>query len=87
MSVDDFFQTTPEIDPKQVTAGRKRKAATTTKENQTDLKKRARLYCKCPEQWRAVSRYNPKRLEEFCMEQEFMNQKELYDSIFGLFTA
>ena len=83
MSVDDFFETVDtktDSEPKPV-AGRKRKAA--IKEDQTDLKKRARLYCKCPEQWRAVSRYNPKRLEEFCMEQEFLNQKELYDSIFG----
>ena len=86
MGVDEFFQTDEtknDNEPKQVTGTRKRKATTTTKEDQTELKKRARLYCKFPEQWQAVSKYNTKRLEEFCMEQEFMNQKELYDSIFG----
>ena len=83
MSVDDFFEKIDNEQPKQVTAGKKRKAVTVTKEDHTDLKKRARLYCKCPEQWKAVSRYNTKRLEEFCTEQEFTNQKELYNSIFG----
>ena len=85
MSVDDFFQseeTKIDTAPKQVTTGKKRKAIT-NKEATNDLRQKARLYCKCPQQWRSVSRYNTKRLEEFVEEQEYNNQSALYESVFG----
>jgi hypothetical protein len=84
MGVDEFFQEEKtDSEPKQVTGARKRKAVTTTKEDTTDLRQKARLYCKCSEQWRTVSRYNSKRLLEFIEEQEYNNQSTLYESVFG----
>ena len=41
------------------------------------------MYCKCPEQWKAISRYSPKRLSEFINEREFDNQQQLYETIFS----
>lgn len=49
---------------------------------ETELRKRARFYCKSPEQWRAVSKYAPKRLEEFCQEKDFEAKKEFQTSFF-----
>jgi hypothetical protein len=83
MSVDEFIATPADVttgtsDGTPLRVTRKRKAT-----NHDELKKRARLHCKCPEQWKSVSRYNPKRLEEFVQERDFMNTQQLYDSIFG----
>ena len=80
-NVEEFFSTQKLDEPAQVT-GKKRKRQTIQPELD-ELKKKARLYCTCPEQWRVVSRYNPKRLGEFCEEQEFLKNRQLYYSIFG----
>ena len=45
------------------------------------LRKRARFYVKSPEQWRVVSKYAPKRLEEFVQEKDFENKKEFQKSV------
>lgn len=45
------------------------------------LRKRARFYVKSPEQWRVVSKYAPKRLEEFVQEKDFENKKEFQNSV------
>ena len=76
--VEEFFSTPDE--PAQVAGTKKRKRQNIQDD---ELKKKARLYCTCPEQWRVVSRYNPKRLGEFVEEQEFLKNRQLYDSIFG----
>ena len=47
------------------------------------LKQKARLYCKCPEQWKIVSRYNAQRLKEFVDEREFQQQSELHNTVFN----
>ena len=43
------------------------------------LKQRARFDCTSTEQWRVVSHYNPKRLEEFCQEKDFETNSQLKD--------
>lgn len=62
-------------------ANKKRKTADTQAAD--NLKQKARLHCKCPEQWRSVSKYNPKRMTEFVQEQEFNQQQALYESLFS----
>lgn len=47
------------------------------------LKQRARVYVKCPEQWKCIGRYNAKRLTEWLEEQEFSQSKALHASVFG----
>ena len=71
---------TPQVVVKHGT--KRKKKSVEDKENTEDLKRRARLYCKCPEQWRSISRYAPKRLEEFCQEQEFNRDEKMYNGIY-----
>ena len=83
--IEQFFDnstTTPEPQPVTASARTKKRKKPTNDENHT-LKKRARFFCKCPEQWRSVSRYSQQRMEQFVQEQEFMNDQAMYDSIFG----
>ena len=47
------------------------------------LKQKARLYSKCPEQWKIVSKYNSQRLKEFVDEREFQQQSELHNTVFN----
>ena len=84
-TVDDYFvEPNSSVDPVVVTKKRKLSSTDSTKRNEfDDLKKRARLFCKCPEQWRSVSRYNPKRLREFVDEQSWTQEQALHGSIFG----
>ena len=84
VTVNDFLpQATTDAAPAVVTkGGKKRKRTEDDKTNTDELKKRARLFCKCPEQWRSVSKYNPKRLEEFVNEQTFSQDQVLYDGVF-----
>ena len=49
----------------------------------TTLKQKARLYCTCPQQWKSVSRYSQKRMEEFINEKDFERQQQIYTSVFG----
>lgn len=85
MQVDDYMapttQETPSID--EVKTTKKRKRATHSEPDLETLRGKARLYCRCPEQWRSVSRYTHKRLREWVEEQEYSQQRELQDSIFG----
>ena len=83
--VEQFFSPTekPDEEPGAKVTGKRKRDPTTKKEDHDQLKKRARLFCKFPEQWKAVSKYNPKRIEEFCIEQQYMSDQLLHDSIFG----
>jgi hypothetical protein len=84
-AINDFLpSSTDDVMPAVVVkngAKRKRKAIE-DKDGLDELKRQARLYCKCPEQWRSVSRYAPKRLAEFCQEQQFSRDQQMYDNIF-----
>lgn len=51
-------------------------------EAEQDLRKRARFYCTCPQQWKAVSHYNEKRLEEFISEKVFEQNQALAQTVF-----
>lgn len=82
--VDEYMATT--VTPVVIQKGKapKRKRDTESKTHDTDeLRKKARLYCSCAQQWRSVSRYSSQRMTEFVEEREFDQQKELYTSVFG----
>lgn len=77
--MESFFASS-ETPPVAVIASKKRKKAHV--EVGDDIKKKARLYCTCPEQWKSVSRYNAERLTQFCEEYEFRQQSELHTTVF-----
>ena len=52
-------------------------------ESDNSLKRKARFYCSCPEQWRAVSRYTPQKMSEFVAEKEFQQNKDLSTTVFN----
>ena len=58
---------------------KKRKLVTSDDE----LRQKARLICKCPQQWKSVSKYSTARLSEFVSEHEFAQQNNLHESLFG----
>ena len=74
--MDDFF---PQNKETAVTS-KKRKAEKPIIDE--DLRKRAQLFCTCPEQWRSVSRYSKERLEQFVQENEFRQQQSLQLQVF-----
>ena len=80
VSVDRYMAatTTP---PQPVIKVQKRKRDNA--ETNTELKQKARLYCRCPEQWKSVSRYSDQRLMEFVQEKQFDQQRHLYNTVFG----
>ena len=85
-NVEDFFPSTDPSakttdEPALVTGKKSKKRKSDNKAELDSLKKKARLYSK-PEQWRSVSKYNEKRLSEFCEEHEWREQQHLYDTIF-----
>lgn len=46
------------------------------------LRDRAKFLCTCAEEWKQVSKYNSKRLEEFVQERVYMQNKALSESVF-----
>jgi hypothetical protein len=85
ITVNDFLpQVTTDTAPAVVTKASKKRKRTVEddKTNTDELKKRARFLCKCPEQWRSVSKYNTKRLEEFVNEKTYEQDQVLYDGVF-----
>ena len=74
--MDDFF---PQNKETAVTS-KKRKAEKPIIDE--DLRKRAQLFCTCPEQWRSVSRYSKERLEQFVQENEFRQAQALQLQVF-----
>ena len=74
--MDDFF---PQNKETAVTS-KKRKAEKPIIDE--DLRKRAQLFCTCPEMWRSVSRYNKERMETFVQENEFRQQQSLQLQVF-----
>ena len=74
--MDDFF---PQNKETAVTS-KKRKAEKPIIDE--DLRKRAQLFCTCPEMWRSVSRYNKERMETFVQENEFRQAQALQLQVF-----
>jgi hypothetical protein len=68
----------PELTP--VVKDKKRKKPS---DDDSENRKKARLYCSCPAEWTAISKYNPKRLQEFIDEKEFLESKNLHNSVFS----
>ena len=75
--MDDFFPQNKET----AVTGKKRKAAEKPIIDE-DLRKRAQLFCTCPEMWRSVSRYSKERMETFVQENEFRQQQSLQLQVF-----
>ena len=75
--MDDFFPQNKET----AVTGKKRKAAEKPIIDE-DLRKRAQLFCTCPEMWRSVSKYGNQRLQEFVTENEFRQQQSLQLQVF-----
>ena len=75
--MDEFF---PEHKESAQVTNKKRRAEKQPIDD--DLRKRAQLYCVCPEQWRSVSRYSADRLSQFVQENEFKEQQHLQNQVF-----
>ena len=62
---------------------KKRKIQEEKKDDHIELKQKARLYCKCSEQWKIISEYNPDKLKTWVDEKEFDQTKALHDTVFN----
>jgi hypothetical protein len=82
-SVDSFFPEKPTEKPQPVKKQKKRKRVQEKDEKADDLDAKARFYCKSPDQWTIVKKYSKDRMENFVQEQEYTQQKQLYDTVFG----
>ena len=84
-NISEYFQSTttdaPSGKPEVVT--KKKRKRDTVSDDVTTLRQKARLYCTCPQQWKSVSRYSQKRMEEFITEKDFERQQQIYTSVFG----
>ena len=68
----------PEPAPKETKkANRKRKV----EQDETDMRRVARRYCASIEEWNEVKNLSAAKLEDFCHEKEFINEKKLNTSI------
>ena len=81
-----FFKSSDTVSepvPEAVTAqpkGKKRKLQEEKKDDQEELKQKARLFCQCSEQWKIISRYNAERLKAWVEEKEFDQQRALFQT-------
>ena len=80
-----FFQPSEAIDVPVTTQKKKRKVED-KKEDNDEIKQKARLYCKCTEQWKIISKYNPEKLRTWVDEKEFDQIKALHETIFSFAT-
>ena len=53
------------------------------KDELQELKQKAKLYSKCPEQWKIISKYGPDKLKTWVDEQEFLQTKALHETVFS----
>jgi hypothetical protein len=83
MDDEDFFAVPVQEDvPPEIVVKKKRKRSGCG-EDVGELKKKARLLTRCSQEWKSVSRYSAKRLEEYILEREYDNESNLHESIFG----
>ena len=80
-----FFQPSEAVDVPVTTQKKKRKIED-KKEDNDEIKQKARLYCKCTEQWKIISKYNPEKLKTWVDEREFDQIKALHETIFSFAT-
>ena len=81
-SVESFFQTEKPTE-KPISKKTKKRKRPEKDEKADDLDAKARFYCKSPHQWLIVKKYSKDRMETFVQEQEYTQQKQLYDTVFG----
>ena len=85
--INQYFSSEPRVNPDSVVTpvvvSKKKRKRENDDGGLSDLKQKARLYCSCPQQWKSVSKYGLKRMEEFVQEKEFERQQQLFDNIFG----
>ena len=62
--------------------GKKRKIQEEKKDDQEEMRQKARLFCQCAEQWKIVSKYNLEKLKAWVQDKEFDQQQALYQTIF-----
>ena len=62
--------------------GKKRKIQEDKKDDQEELKQKARLFCQCSEQWKIISKYNVEKLKGWVEEKEFDQQRALFQTVF-----
>ena len=53
------------------------------KDELQELKQKAKLYSKCPEQWKIISKYGPDKLKTWVDEREFLQTKALHETVFS----
>jgi hypothetical protein len=75
-SIDEFMPSKPQEEEVVTKQKRKRKDS-----DDTELKKKAKFLCKCPEQWTTVNRMSTSRLTEWINEQEYSKQAEIYGTV------
>ena len=84
--MDSFFPK-PDLLPSQpevvAPKTKKRKIQEEKKDDHIELKQKARLYCKCSEQWKIISKYSPDKLKVWVDEKEFDQTKALHDTVFN----
>jgi uncharacterized Fe-S cluster-containing protein len=64
-----------------VTSQTKRKRHDDDGEDVSEMKKKAKFLCKCPEQWTSVNRMSKQRLKEWLSEQDYVTQTQLYGTV------
>jgi hypothetical protein len=81
-NIDDFLPTAPENTPVKVTKKkRKRSEKAEDVEELVELKKKAKFFCRCPEQWTTVSKMSKPRMKDWVAEKEYEKQAELYSTV------
>ena len=80
--MDAFFQPSSEVVDVPVTTQKpKKRKVEDKKEDNEEMKQKAKLYCKCTEQWKIISKYNPEKLKTWVEEKEFDQIKALHETI------
>ena len=83
--MDAFFQPSEAVDV-PVTIQKKKRKVEDKKDDNDEIKQKAKLYCKCTEQWKVISKYNPEKLKTWVDEKEFDQIKALHETIFSFAT-
>lgn len=80
--MEGFFKPSEQTDV-PVTSSKKKRKIEDKKDDTDELKQTAKLYCKCSEQWKIISKYNTDKLKAWIDEKEFDQTKQLHDTVFS----
>jgi hypothetical protein len=89
-SVDDFLPKPPpasrelNVPAKCLIIKKKRKRSEKVEddaEELVELKKKAKFFCRCPEQWTTVNKMSKPRMKDWVAEKEYEKQAELYSTV------